>query len=88
MVAEMRSTSEEALVKARRVTTRESMTFGWDSTHIIPPKLSQTQPCSFYFDSAHPVLADHSSKQGWETWIEGEEWGEEWGKGRVPFHGL
>jgi len=50
-------------VKERRVTGRESTTFAWVSKNSIAPELSQIQPFSSYFDSAHPVPADHASEQ-------------------------
>jgi hypothetical protein len=50
MVAEEWSMGEEALVKERKVTGRESMAFSWVSGNSIAPELSQIQPFSSYLD--------------------------------------
>jgi hypothetical protein len=63
MVANEWSMGEEALVKERTVTRRESTTFARGSQNSIAPELSLIQPISSYFHLAHPVLADQQSKQ-------------------------
>jgi len=50
MVADEWSMGEEALVKERRVTGRESTAFAWVSEHSIAPELGQIQPFSSYLD--------------------------------------
>jgi len=60
MVAEECSMGEEALVEDRRVTGRESMTFGWDSKNSMAPEHRQTQPFSSYLDLAKCNLGEHT----------------------------
>jgi hypothetical protein len=64
MVAEGWSMGEEALVKERRVTGRESTALVWVSTNSIAPELSQIQPFSSYLDSAKCNL-DKNTKAAW-----------------------
>ena len=64
MVAEEWSMGEEALVKERRVTGRESMAFAWVSKNSIAPELSQIQPFSWCLDSAKCNL-DENTKAAW-----------------------
>jgi hypothetical protein len=64
MVAEGWSMGEEALVKERRVTGRESMALVWVSKNSIAPELSQIQPFSSYLDSAKSNL-DENTKAAW-----------------------
>jgi len=64
MVAEGWSMGEEALVKDRRVTGRESTALAWVSTNSIAPELSQIQHFSTYLDSAKCNL-DENTKAAW-----------------------
>ena len=64
MVAEGWSMGEEALVKERRVTGRESTALAWVSKNSIAPELSQIQPFSSYLDSAKCNL-DENTKAAW-----------------------
>jgi len=62
MVAEAQLIGEHAQMNKMRVTWTESTTMVWVSNNIIAPKLSQRQAFSSYFNSPHPVAADHLSK--------------------------
>jgi len=58
------SMGEEALVKERRVTGRESAAFACVPENLIPPELSQVQPFSSYLDSAK-CNQDENTKAAW-----------------------
>jgi hypothetical protein len=51
---------EEAVVKERRVTMRESTAFAWVSKNSITPEHSQIQPFSSYLDSAKCNLDENT----------------------------
>jgi len=55
---------EEALVREKKATGRESTAFAWVSNHSIAPELSQIQPFSSYLDSAECNL-DQNTKAAW-----------------------
>jgi hypothetical protein len=51
---------EEALVKERRVTMRESTAFAWGSKNSVAPELTLIQPYSSYLDSVKCILDENS----------------------------
>jgi len=64
MVTEEWSMAEEALVKERRVTRRESTDIAWVSKNSIATELSQLQPLSLYLDSVKCNL-DKNTQPAW-----------------------
>jgi len=64
MVAEEWSMGEEALVKERRVTGRESTALAWVSKNRIAPEHSHIQPFSSYLDSVN-CNVDENTKAAW-----------------------
>jgi hypothetical protein len=60
MVVEGWSMGDEAPVKERRVTGRESTAVAWVSTNRIAPELSQIHPFSSYLDSVKGKLDENT----------------------------